>query len=180
MTELVARNFWWPRMCHYVADYVKGCDLFNCTKTFPMSPTGKLMPNRVPDHCWQVISVDLIMGLPPSQGYDAIMVVVDHLSKRAHVIPTTLDVTAAGVTQLFRDHVWKLHGLPEKVISNRGTQFVPNFTQSLSHLLGIRVAASTAYHPQKDGQTERVNQEVKQFLRLFVNQQQDDWYESNG
>src|SRR5882672_4042387 len=103
------------------------------------------------------------------------MVVVDCLSKRAHVIPTTSDVTAAGVARLFRDHVWKLHGLPEEVISNRGMQFVSNFTQSLSQLLGIRVAASTAYHPKSDSQTERVNQEDEQFLRLFVNQWQDNW-----
>src|SRR5882724_13111520 len=87
------------------------------------------------------------------------------------------DVMAAGVAQLFQDHIWKLHGLPKEVISDRRTQFVSNFTQSLSHLLGIRVAASMAYHPQTDGQTKRVNQEVEQFLRLFVNQWQDDWYE---
>src|SRR5882672_9635219 len=105
------------------------------------------------------------------------MVVVDCLSKRAHVIPTTSDVTAAGVARLFRDHIWKLHGLPEEVISNRGMHFVSNFTQSLSQLLGIGVAASTAYHLQMDGQTERVNQEVKQFLKLFVIQQQDNLYE---
>src|SRR5882672_10509108 len=105
------------------------------------------------------------------------MVVVDRLSKRTHVIPTISDVTAAGVAKLFRDHVWKLHGLPEEVIRDQGTQFVSNFTRSLSQLLGIRVAASTAYHLQTDSQTERVNQEVEQFLRLFVNQQQDDWYE---
>src|SRR5882672_11676550 len=104
------------------------------------------------------------------------MVVVDCLSKRAHVIPTTLDVTAAGVARFFRDHIWKLHGLPEEVISDRGMQFLSNFTWSLSQLLGIWVAASTAYHPQMDGQTERVNQEVEQFLLLFVNQLQDDWY----
>src|SRR5882672_7747854 len=176
-TELIAHNFWWPRMGRYIADYVKGCDLCNHMKTFPTSPTGKLMPNRIPDRCWQVILVDLITELPPSRGYDAIMVVVDHLYKRTHVIPTTSDVTAARVAKLFRDHVWKLHGLPEAVISDRGTQFVSNFTQSLSQLLGIRVAASMAYHLQMDGQTEWVNQEVEQFLRLFVNQQQDDWYE---
>src|SRR5882672_2249324 len=105
------------------------------------------------------------------------MVVVDRLSKRTHVIPTTSNFTAAGVAKLFRDHIWKLHGLPEEVISDRGTQFVSNFTRSLSQLLGIRVVASTAYHPQMDGQTEWVNQEVEQFLRLFVNQRQDDWYE---
>src|SRR5882672_8786982 len=164
-------------MGRYIADYIKGCDLCNRTKTFPTLPTGKLMPNRIPDRCWQVISVDLITELLPSRGYDAIMVVVDHLSKRTHVIPTTSDVTAAGVAKLFRDHIWKLHGLPEEVISDRGTQFVSNFTRSLSQLLGIRVVASTAYHPQTDGQTKRVNQEVKQFLQLFVNQWQDDWYE---
>src|SRR6266850_7516625 len=103
------------------------------------------------------------------------MVVVDHLSKRAHVIPTTSDVTAARVARLFRDHIWKLHGLPEEVISDWGTQFISNFTRSLSQLLGIRVAASMAYHPQTDSQTESINQEVEQFLRLFVNQWQNDW-----
>src|SRR5882724_11820570 len=101
MTELVTCNFWWPRMGRYVADYVKGCNLCNCTKTFPMSPTSKLIPNRVPNCRWQVISVDLITGLPLSRGYDAIMVVVDHLSKQAHIIPTMSDVMAAGIAQLF-------------------------------------------------------------------------------
>src|SRR5882672_10591598 len=177
MTKLITHNFWWPRMGCYLADYVKGCDLCNCMKTFPVSPTGKLMPNQVPDCHWQVISVDLIMELPPSRGYDTIMVVVDCLSKQAHVIPTTSDVTAARVARLFKDHIWKLHGILEEVISDQGTQFISNFTQSLSQLLGVRVVASTAYHPQTDGQTEQVNQEVEQFLRLFVNQRQDDWYE---
>src|SRR5882724_7454957 len=105
------------------------------------------------------------------------MVVVDHLSKWAHVIPTTSDVMVSRVAQLFRDHIWKLHGLPEEVISDQGTQFVSNFTCNLSQLLGIKVATSTAYHPQTDGQTKRVNQEVEQFLWLFVNQHQDDWYD---
>src|SRR5882672_2030954 len=124
-------------MGRYMANYIKGCDLCNRMKTFPTSPTGKLMPNQVPDRRWQVILVDLIMELLLSRGYDAIMVVVDHFSKRTHVIPTTSDVTAAGVAKLFRDHVWKLHGLPEEVISDRGTQFISNFTRSLSQLLGI-------------------------------------------
>jgi len=88
------------------------------------------MPNRVPDRRWQVISVDFITELLPSQGYDAIMVVVDCLSKRTHVIPTTSDVTAAGVAKLFRDHVWKLHGLLEEVISDRRDTVRSNFTRS--------------------------------------------------
>src|SRR5882724_6888778 len=176
MTDLVAHNFWWLGMGCYVAEYVKGCDLCNHMKTFPAPQTGQLMPNRVPDHCWQIISVDLIMELPQSQGYDAIMVVVNCLSKWAHVIPTTSDVTVSKVAWLFRDHICKLHGLPKEVFSDQGTQFVSNFTHNLSRLLGIKVATLTAYHPQTDSQTRQVNQEVEQFLRLFVNQHQDDWY----
>src|SRR5882724_10107194 len=148
----------------YIAEYVKGCDLCNHTKNYPAPPARKLMPNHIPDHHWQIISVDLITKLPRSHGYDAIMVVVDCLSKYAHAILTMLDVMASGVAQLFRDHVWKLHGLPEEVISNQGTQFISNFMCSLSQLLKIRIAASTAYHPQMDSQMEQVNQEVKQFL----------------
>jgi len=100
------------------------------------------MPNWIPDHYWQVILVDQIMEPPLSWGYDTIMVVVDHLSKQAHVMPTMSDITATGVAWLFLDHIWKLHGLPEEVISDQGTQFVSNLTQSLSQLLGIQVGAS--------------------------------------
>src|SRR5882724_1842819 len=152
--DLVVCSFWWPGMGHYVVEYVKGCDLCNHMKTFPTPLTGRLVPNRVPDHCWKIISVNLITELPQSHGYDAIMVVVDYLSKRAHIIPMTSDITASGVAWLFRDHIWKLHGLPKEVISNQGTQFVSSFTCNLSQILGIKVATSTAYHPQTNGQTE--------------------------
>ena len=135
------------------------------------------MPNHIPYCRWQIISVDLITELPQSHGYNSILVTVDRLSKRAHFIPTTSDVTSLGVAWLFRDGVWKLHGLPEEVISDGGPQFVSNFMRGLSETLGIKVAASMAYHPQTDSQTERVNQEVKQFLHLFVNQRQDNWYD---
>src|SRR5882724_13697851 len=105
-------------MSCYIAEYVKGCDLCNHTKNYPAPPAGKLMPNCIPDCCWKIISVDLITELPWSHGYDTIMVVVDHLSKCTHAIPMISDVTASGVAQLFRYHVWKLHGLPEEVISD--------------------------------------------------------------
>ena len=108
----------------YIAKYVKTCDLCNRTKTFPASPIGKLLPNCIPDRRWQVISVDLIMELPMSHGYNALLVIVDRLSKRAQIIPTTSDISSAGIARLFRDNVWKLHGLPEEVISDRGTHFI--------------------------------------------------------
>jgi len=102
----------------YIAEYVKGCDLCNHTKNYPAPPAEKLMPNHIPDCCWQFISVDIITELPQSHGYHAIMVVVNHFSKHTHAIPTTLDITASRVAQLFRDHILKIHGLPEEVISN--------------------------------------------------------------
>ena len=102
---------------------------------------------------------------------------MDRLSKWAHFIATTSNITLLGVAWLFRDSFWKLHGLPEEVISDRGPQFVSNSMYGLSEILRIKVVASTAYHPQMDGQTERVNQEVKQFLHFFISQRQDDWYD---
>ena len=173
--ELVSRNYWWPGLSRYIASYCKGCDRCNRTKSFPAKPVGKLVPTQIPKDVWEIISVDLITGLPESQGHNSIMVVVDRLSKYIHVVPTNDTVTSEGVARLFRDNVWKNHGLPVQVISDRGPQFVSNFMRELNKLLGIKTAASTAYHPQTDGQTERVNQEVEQYLRLFVNHRQDDW-----
>jgi len=105
------------------------------------------------------------------------MTVVDAVSKRVHFIPMHTTVTAEGAARLFLHHVWKLHGLPKRVVSNRGPQFVALFTKELYRLLGIQISSSTAWHPQTDRQTERVNQELDQFLRLFVNKRQDDWYD---
>ena len=139
------------------------------TKTFPARPVGTLMPNRVPDRRWQVVSTDLIGELPESKGYNTILVVVDRLLKRIHAVPTTTDVDSLGITCLFRDHVWRNHGLPEEVISDRGTVFISGLSDALGKLLGTKLSPSTAYHPQTDGQTECINQEIEQFLRLFVN-----------
>jgi hypothetical protein len=108
--------------------------------------------------------------LPDAHGFNAVMNVVDSVSKRAHFIPTNTTVTAAGAAQLFLHHVWRLHGLPWNVVSDRGVQFVRDFTCKLYHLLAIRIAASTAYHLQTDGQTEQVNQDLEQCLRIFVNE----------
>jgi hypothetical protein len=175
--ELVARNYWWPGMRRYIASYVRGCDACQRTKTYPAAPAGRLRPNAIPDRRWQIITTDLITGLPNSHGFDSIWVTVDRLSKRIHIAPTTAEVDSVGIARLFRDNVWKHHGLPEQIISDRGPQFVSAFTRELNRLLGIQTTPSTAFHPQTDGQTERVNQEIEQYLRVFVNRQQNDWSE---
>jgi hypothetical protein len=94
-----------------------------------------------------------------------------------HVVPTTEETSAIGLAALFRDHVWKLHGLPETIISDRGPQFVAGITKELNTMLGIEGKLSTAYHPQTDGQTERINQEVEQYLRSFIDHRQETWPE---
>jgi hypothetical protein len=138
---------------------------------------GKLKPLPIPEGRWDVASVDSIVELPESQGHDTIMVVVDSVGKRAHFIETYTMVTALRATWLYLQHVWKLHGLLRTMISDHSPQFVAQFTCELYCLLGIKLAASTAYHPQTNGQTERVNQELKQYLRVFVSKRQDNWTE---
>ena len=124
---------------------------------------------------WQIVTVDLIGELPESNGYNAICVIVDRFSKQMHAIPTTTKLSAEGMAKIYRDHVFRLHGLPRKIIHDRGTQFDAKMMKELYKLLHIEGNPSTAYHPQTDGQTERVNQEIEQYLRLYVNHRQSDW-----
>ena len=166
--ELVSRNDWWPHMAKWVHDYVDGCDRCKATKIFPSKPAGPLQPNAVPEGPWQSITCDLIVDLPKSEGFDSIFVVIDQFSKQAHFILTTKNVDSKGIVDLFLKNVWKLHGTPKQVISDRGTQFVSKFMKQLSKRLGIKWSASTAYHPRTDGQTERVNQEVELLQSYFL------------
>jgi len=133
------------------------------------------MPNTIPEKPWSHISADFITRLPLAQGYDAILVVCNCFSKMAHFIATMEKTLAEGLTKLFQDHVWKLHGLPESIISDRGVQFVAGMMKELNNLLEIQTKLSMAYHPQTDGQTERINQELEQYLRVFIDHKQEQW-----
>src|SRR5258707_1864788 len=159
MLELVSQNYWWPGLSRYVAKFIAGCDACNQMKTFPTQKVGKLIPNKVPDRHWQVISVDMIGELPDSKGYNAVLMVVDRLSKRILAVPTVTSLDSTGVAQLFLEHVWRHHGLPEEVISNCGPAFVSNFSRELAALLAVKLTPSTSYHPQSARQTETLNHE---------------------
>ena len=167
-TELVTRNFWWLGVSREVKRYVEGCDACQRNKNRMQTPAGKLMPNSIPKKPWSHISADFIMKLPLAQGYDSILVVVDRLTKMAHFIPTTEKTIAEGLARLFRDNVWKLHGLPESIISDRGPQFAAGVMRELNAMLGIDSKLSMAFHSQTDRQTERMNQELEQYLRMFI------------
>ena len=113
--------------------------------------------------------------LKTRNGHDAIVAIVDCLTKAVHLIPTTVELTAEALAKLYRDMIWKLHGLQKRIISDCGLQFAAKFMKSLCNSLGITRNLSTAYHPQTDGQTEHSHQETEAFLRNFINNMQDDW-----
>ena len=154
---------------------MEGCDFCQRNKNHTEQPAGKLIPNSIPKKPWMHISADFITELPLAQEYNVILVVVDRLTKMVYFIPTTEKTLVKGLARLFRDNVWKLHGLPESIISDRGPQFVAGLMRELNRILGIESKLSTAFHPQTDGQTERVNQELEQYLRMFINHRQEQW-----
>ena len=173
--KLITRNYWWPGLQWDVNKYVNGCETCQRTKSRRTPWRAPLNPHDVPEGPWETISVNLIGELPTSKGYNRICVIVDRFSKQTHLIPTSMTVTAQGMAEIYRDHIFRLHGIPKKIIHDRGPQFDSLFMKNLYKLIGIEGNPSTAYHPQTDGQTERVNQEVKQYLRIYVNHHQDDW-----
>ena len=170
--ELVTRNYWWPGVTRDVGKYVEGCDLCQRMKNRTEELAGKLKLSEVPKRPWSHLTVDFITKLPVVAGKDAVLVVCDRLSKITHFVATT-----EGLARLFRNNVWKLHGLPESVVSDRGLQFAAELTKELNRMLGIKTKLSTAFHPQTDGQTERMNQELEQYLQFFIEHRQKDWLE---
>ena len=124
-----------------------------------------------------MVSVDFIVELPEAHGFSMVMVVVDSVGKHTHFIPTNTTITVLGTAWSFLNNVWKLHRLPINVLSDRGPQFIAEFMQELYRLLGIKMSASTAYHPQSDSQTKCVNQELEQYIQLFISERQNDWDE---
>jgi len=138
------------------------------------------MLNSIPEKPWMHISANFITKLPLAQGYDLILVVVNRLTKMVHFIPTTEKMLAEGLARLFRDNMWKLHSLPKSIISDKGPQFVAGLMRELNEMLGIKSKLLTVFYPQTDGQTERVNQELEQYLRMFIDHRQEQWPEWLG
>ena len=177
IVELVMRNYWWPGVTRDVGRYVEGCDLCQRMKNRTEEVAGKLKLSEVPEKPWTHLTVDFITKLLVVAGKDAILVVCNRLSKMTHFVAITEGTSAEGLVRLFRDNVWKLHRLPESVVLDRGPQFVVELTKELNRMLGIEMRLSTVFHPQTDGQTERMNQELEQYLRFFVDHIQKDWPE---
>ena len=160
-----------------VKQYVKDCEKCQANKPDRLKKTNHLHPNEIPNIPWDIISVDIIGPLPTPIGHNSILVTVDRFSKMVQYIPINMEISSQGVAQALWDKVFKNIGIPKKILSDRGPQFVSNFMKELCLCLGIKRNPSTVYHSQTDGQTERINQEMEQYLRLYISYCQDDWVE---
>jgi hypothetical protein len=169
------KHFAWKGMKQDVDSFVKQCIICQQAKHLNTHPMGLLQPLLIPAGVWQDLSMDFIEGLPKSEGFSVILVVVDRLSKYAHFIPVKHPYTANSIAQLFMDNVVRLHGLPATIVSDRDTIFLSKFWKELFKLYKVNLHMTTAYHPQSDGQTERVNQCVEMYLRCAVQDSPKTW-----
>ena len=179
--EVIQSRFWWPNMKGQVIDYIKTCDICQRMKVPRQKPAGLLAPLPIPGTPWEGISMDFIVELPPSLHrrlvYDSVLVVVDRHSKMVRLIPCNNDITAEELGVVLIDEVFTRFGRPSSIVSDRGSLFTSRYWETFCHFLKVKRKLSTAFRPQTDGQTERVNQVVECYLRCYLNDEQDNWAE---
>jgi len=168
--------FFWPKMQSQVKEFVRSCPVCQKNKSENTPYPGLLQQLPVPDMAWTHISMDFIEGLPKSQGKDVILVVVDRFTKYAHFISISHPYTAQDIVTIFLDNVFKLHGLPKIIVTDRDPIFTSNVWQALFKALEVKLHLSSAYHPQTDGQTERVNQCLENYLRCMCFNSPRRWH----
>eukprot|EP00854_Cymbomonas_tetramitiformis_P018101 gene18101-biopygen18674 len=175
--ERVLRRFWWKNAEADVGDWVASCTVCQSVKPRPGFPDGVLNPHTIPSRLWQDVSVDFVTGLPVSErGNDAFVAFTCKLSKMVHVVPMNFgDSSAATVARIYFDSVWRLHGAPMKIVSDRDPHFQDAFWQELIRLMGVKVARTTPYNPRLDGQAEGTNRVVEDMLRSFMDANAADW-----
>jgi transposase InsO family protein len=171
----IKQHYTWKGITRHVRQYCSTCPVCQACKARNTKPAGQAQPLYIPDRPWQSVSLDLITQLPRSNGHTAIVVFVDRFSKQAHFAATTTKVTAPQLADLFIRTVYCHHGLPKDLVSDRDTRFVSDFWASLCKQLQVKRRLSTANHPQTDGQTERVNRILEEFLRAYCSARQDNW-----
>ena len=173
--DLVKRDYSWPGMRRYIRAYVSSCEHCARIKHTTHKPYGLLHPLDIPDKPWRSIAMDFIVKLPSSYGYDAIWVVCDRMTRAAHFIPIQESMDAPQLSRLYLDRIFRYHGFPQAIVSDRGSIFISSFLTQLMKICGVKMKPSTAFHPQTDGLTERTNQTLETYLRAFCSYQQDDW-----
>ena len=185
--ELVSRNFYWPGLESMVRRYVLGCDVCARIKAPRHRHYGPNMPIPPATRPWEGVTMDFVTDLPPARGtaagtdgdsaYTCILVIVDRFTKMTIYLPCRKDIDSPELARLFFENVICMHGIPEHIITDRGTQFTSRFWSRVCSHMTINHRLSTAFHPQTDGQTERQNQVMEQYLRAYVDYMQVNWLE---
>jgi deoxyuridine 5'-triphosphate nucleotidohydrolase len=173
--SMIKGKFWWPALAKTVHNYVTSCPVCQRDKALNRKSAGLLQPLERPEGRWTDLTMDFVSLPKDRDGHDAVLVVVDRYTKRAIYIPTHTTVTARETAYLFLRHVFREHGIPKSIITDRDARFTSRFWQELFRLLGTKLKLSTAHHPQTDGQTERQNRTLLEQLRHYVSEHQDNW-----
>jgi hypothetical protein len=171
----IATQFFWTTMTKDIKEFVSNCLVCQQAKHSTTLSAGLLQPLPIPQQIWEDLSMDFITGLPPSNSYTVILVVVDRLSKYSHFIPLKADYNSSKVAEVFVHTIVKLHGFPKTIVSDRDRVFTSQFWQQLFKISGTTLAMSTAYHPQTDGQSEAVNKCLELYLRCFTSHTPRAW-----
>ncbi|KAI2645331.1 Transposon Tf2-6 polyprotein [Labeo rohita] len=173
--QLLHNRFWWPSLRPDVITFIKNCSVCSTSKTPRQLPSGLLQPLPAPRRPWSHIAVDFITDLPNSLGHTTILTVVDRFSKGCRFIPLPKLPTAMETAEALCNSVFRFYGLPEDIVSDRGPQFTSRLWSSFFRLLGVNISLTSGYHPQANGQAERLNQELTRFLRSYCQDHQEDW-----
>ncbi|KAL0561469.1 hypothetical protein IC582_001897 [Cucumis melo] len=176
MYQDLKRVYWWRNMKREVAEFVSRCLVCQQVKAPRQKPAGLLQPLSIPEWKWENVSMDFITGLPRTlRGFTVIWVVVDRLTKSAHFVPGKSTYTASKWAQLYMSEIMRLHGVPVSIVSDRDARFTSKFWKGLQTAMGTRLDFSTAFHPQTDGQTERLNQVLEDMLRACALEFPGSW-----
>ena len=178
--EVIARKYFWPNLTADVKEYVEECDVCQRIKPKHYKPYSELQPLEPPSRLWRSLSIDFVAGLLESKGfnsrvYDSVLVVVDRFSKMVRYFPVNKTIDAPALAELFYQKIVMFTRPPDDIVSDRGSIFTSEFWSTLCYYLAVKRRLSTAFHPQTDGQTERLNQQLKAHLRIYCNYDQDNW-----
>ena len=174
---VISRRFWWPAMESEVREYIEACSVCARNKTSSKARTGLLQPLPIPSRPWSDISVDFVTGLPVSQGNTTVLTVVDRFSKMVRFIALPKLPSAKEAAEVMMTQVFRIHGFPKDIVSDRGPQFISKFWKEFCSLIGATASLTSGYHPEANGQTERLNQQLETGLRCVVNQNPSTWSE---
>ncbi|KAL0193301.1 hypothetical protein M9458_011597, partial [Cirrhinus mrigala] len=173
--QLLSNKFWWPSIRSDTINFIKNCEVCCSTKSSKQLPAGLLQPLPIPQRPWSHIAIDFVTDLPPSEGHTTILTVVDCFSKSCRLIPLAKLPSALETAETLCNYVFRFYGLPDDIVSDRGPQFTSRLWSAFFKYLNVNVSLSSGYHPESNGQTERLNQEITRFLRSYCHCNQTDW-----